>query len=76
MNLTANEINAKLDELEVQFEENRKKLHRLAEQNRRGILEYDRLLNENLYINERIRELLTELWRLQENNGMNIASDL
>ena len=76
MNLTANEINAKLDELEVQFEENRKKLHRLAEQNRRGILEYDRLLDENLFINERIRELLTKLWRLQENKDANIAGDL
>lgn len=76
MNLTANEINAKLDELEVQFEENRKKLHRLAEHNRRGILEYDRLLNENLYINERIRDMLTKLWKLQENNETHIAGDL
>lgn len=76
MNLTANEINAKLDELEAQFEVNRKKLHILTEQNRRGILEYDRLLDENLFINERIRELLTKLWRLQENKDANIAGDL
>ncbi len=76
MNLTATEINAKLDDLEEQFEENRKKLHRLAEQNRRGILEYDRLLNENLFINERIREMLTKLWNLQENNETHIAGDL
>ena len=76
MNLTATEINAKLDELEVQFEENRKKLLRLAEQNRRGILEYDRLLDENLFINERIREMLSKLWKLQENNETNIAGDL
>ena len=76
MNLTAAEINARLDELEARFEVNRKKLLRLAEQNRRGILEYDRLLDENLFINERIRELLTKLWDLQENNVMNIAGDL
>ena len=60
------EIDAELDRLEVEFEKNRKEMQRLAAANKRARDRYSDLLNANHDINDRIRALLEERWKLEQ----------
>lgn len=60
------EIDAELDRLEVEFEKNRKEMQRLAAVNKRTSDRYSDLLNANHDINDRIRALLEERWKLEQ----------
>lgn len=57
-------INAEIDHLEVTFEENRREMLRLADDNKRTSVRYGELLEDNHRINERIRTLLKQMWKL------------
>ena len=57
-------INAEIDRLEATFEENRREMLRLADDNKRTSGRYGELLNDNHRINERIRTLLEQIWKL------------
>lgn len=59
-------IDAELDYLEVEFEKNRKEMHRLVDENRRACNRYDELMNANHGINNRILTLLAERWESEE----------
>ena len=60
------DLNKRIDLLEEEFEYNRRQMHMLADDNRRGTSDYDALLERNLRINEEIRCLLAEMWELYE----------
>lgn len=57
-------INAEIDRLETAFEENRREMLRLADNNKRTSGRYGELLEDNHRINERIRTLLKQMWKL------------
>lgn len=57
-------INAEIDRLETAFEENRREMLRLADDNKRTSGRYGELLEDNHRINERIRTLLKQMWKL------------
>lgn len=57
-------INAEIDRLETAFEENRREMLRLADNNKRTSGRYEELLEDNHRINERIRTLLEQMWKL------------
>lgn len=57
-------INAEIDHLEAIFEENRREMLRLADNNKRTSGRYGELLENNHRINERIRTLLEQMWKL------------
>lgn len=57
-------INAEIDHLEATFEENRREMLRLADDNKRTSGRYGELLEDNHRINERIRTLLKQMWKL------------
>lgn len=57
-------INAEIDHLEAIFEENRREMLRLADDNKRTSGRYGELLEDNHRINERIRTLLEQMWKL------------
>lgn len=57
-------INAEIDRLEAIFEENRREMLRLADDNKRTSGRYGELLENNHRINERIRTLLKQMWKL------------
>lgn len=57
-------INAEIDRLEATFEENRREMLRLADDNKRMSGRYGELLEDNHRINERIRALLKQMWKL------------
>lgn len=57
-------INAEIDHLEATFEENRREILRLADDNKRTSSRYGELLEDNHRINERIRTLLEQMWKL------------
>ena len=60
------DLNKRIDLLEEEFEYNRRQMHMLADDNRRGTSDYDALLERNLRINNEIRGLLAEMWKLEE----------
>lgn len=57
-------INAEIDHLEATFEENRREMLRLADENKRMNGRYRELLEDNHRINDRIRTLLEQMWKL------------
>ena len=57
-------LNAEIDRLEATFEENRREMLRLADDNKRTSVRYGELLEDNHRINERIRTLLEQMWKL------------
>ena len=57
-------INAEIDHLEATFEENRREMLRLADDNKRTSGRYGELLEDNHRINERIHTLLEQMWKL------------
>lgn len=57
-------INAEIDRLEASFDRNRQEMLRLAAENKRMSGRYGELLEDNHRINDRIRTLLEQLWRL------------
>nr|DAO74602.1 MAG TPA: cell division protein [Caudoviricetes sp.] len=59
-------IDAEIDRLEAAFEKNRQEMLRLADENKRTSGRYGELLEDNHRINDRIRTLLEQLWKLDE----------
>lgn len=57
-------INAEIDRLEATFEKNRREILRLADDNKRTSGRCGELLEDNHRINERIRTLLEQMWKL------------
>ena len=57
-------INAEIDHLEATFEENRREMLQLVDENKRMSGRYGDLLEDNHRINERIRTLLKQMWKL------------
>ena len=57
-------IDAEIDRLETTFEKNRREMLRLADDNKRTSGRYGELLEDNHRINERIRTLLKQMWKL------------
>lgn len=57
-------LDAEIDRLEATFEENRREMLRLADDNKRTSGRYGELLEDNHRINERIRTLLEQMWKL------------
>lgn len=57
-------LDAEIDRLEATFEENRREMLRLADDNKRTSGRYGELLEDNRRINERIRTLLEQMWKL------------
>ena len=66
MNRRINQIHKQLDRLERDFMFNSNRMRELSNENRRGSSEYWRLHEECKGINDHIRELLNELWKLQD----------
>ena len=66
MHIKIKELNKRIDLLEEEFEYNRRQMQVLADDNRRGTSDYDALLERNLRINDEIRGLLAEMWKLEE----------
>lgn len=66
MHIKIKELNKRIDLLEEEFEYNRRQMQVLADDNRRGTSDYDALLERNLRINDEIRCLLAEMWKLEE----------
>lgn len=66
MHIKIKELNKRIDLLEEKFEYNRRQMQVLADDNRRGTSDYDALLERNLRINNEIRGLLAEMWKLEE----------
>ena len=66
MKTRINQIHKQLDRLERDFMFNSNRMQDLANENRRGSSEYWRLHEECKSINDTIRELLQELWKLQD----------
>ena len=57
-------IDAEIDRLEVTFEKNRREMLQLADENKRMSGRYGELLEDNHRINDRIRTLLEQTWKL------------
>ena len=57
-------LDAEIDRLEATFEENRREMLRLADDNKRTSVRYGELLEDNHRINEQIRTLLEQMWKL------------
>lgn len=57
-------IDTEIDRLEVTFEKNRREMLQLADENKRMSGRYGELLEDNHRINERIRTLLKQMWKL------------
>ena len=57
-------IDAEIDLLEVTFEKNRREMLQLADENKRMSGRYGELLEDNHRINDRIRTLLEQMWKL------------
>ena len=57
-------LNAEIDHLEATFEENRREMLQLVDENKRMSGRYGELLEDNHRINERIRTLLKQMWKL------------
>lgn len=57
-------IDAEIDRLEATFEKNRREMLRLADENKRTSGRYGELLEDNHRINDRIRTLLEQMWKL------------
>ena len=66
MHIKIKELNKRIDLLEEEFEYNRRQMHMLADDNHRGTSDYDALLERNQRINDEIRGLLAEMWKLEE----------
>lgn len=66
MNRKINQIHKQLDHLERDFMFNSNRMKELSNEGRLGSSEYWRLHEECKGINDRIRELLNELWKLQD----------
>ena len=66
MHTKIKKLNKRIDLLEEEFEYNRRQMQVLADDNRRGTSDYDALLERNLRINNEIRGLLAEMWKLEE----------
>ena len=66
MHIKIKELNKRIDLLEEEFEYNRRQMQVLADDNRRGTSDYDALLERNQRINDEIRGLLAEMWKLEE----------
>ena len=66
MKTRINQIHKQLDRLERDFMFNSNRMQELANENRRGRSEYWRIHRESVAINDTIRELLQELWKLQD----------
>ena len=58
-------IDAEIDRLEVTFEKNRREMLQLADENKRMSGRYGELLEDNHRINDRIRTLLEQMWKLE-----------
>lgn len=59
-------INAEIDRLEATFEKNRREMLLLADENKRMSGRYGELLEDNHRINDRIRTLLEQMWKLDK----------
>lgn len=57
-------IDTEIDRLEVTFEKNRREMLQLADENKRMSGRYGELLEDNHRINDRIRTLLEQMWKL------------
>ena len=57
-------IDAEIDRLEVTFEKNRREMLQLADENKRMSGRYGELLEDNHRINDSIRTLLEQMWKL------------
>lgn len=57
-------IDAEIDRLEITFEKNRREMLRLADENKRMSGRYGELLEDNHRINDKIRTLLEQMWKL------------
>lgn len=57
-------IDAEIDCLEVTFEKNRREMLQLVDENKRMSGRYGELLEDNHRINDRIRTLLEQIWKL------------
>ena len=57
-------IDAEIDRLEATFEKNRREMHQLADENKRMSDRYGELLEDNHRINDSIRTLLEQMWKL------------
>lgn len=57
-------IDAEIDRLEVTFEKNRREMLQLADENKRMSGRYGELLGDNHRVNDRIRTLLEQMWKL------------
>ena len=66
MKTRINQIHKQLDRLERDFMFNSNRMKELSNENRRGSSEYWRLHEECKDINDKIRELLEDLWKLQD----------
>ena len=66
MHIKIKELNKRIDLLEEEFEYNHRQMHMLADDNHRGTSDYDALLERNQRINDEIRGLLAEMWKLEE----------
>lgn len=57
-------IDAEIDRLEATFEKNRREMHQLTDENKRMSDRYGELLEDNHRINDCIRTLLEQMWKL------------
>lgn len=57
-------IDAEIDRLETTFEKNRREMLQLVDENKRMSGRYGELLEDNHRINDRIRTLLEQMWKL------------
>lgn len=57
-------IDAEIDRLEATFEKNRREMLQLIDENKRMSGRYGELLEDNHRINDRIRTLLEQMWKL------------
>lgn len=57
-------IDAEIDHLETTFEKNRREMLQLVDENKRMSGRYGELLEDNHRINDRIRTLLEQMWKL------------
>ena len=59
-------IDRQLDRLEAEFLCNSNRMKSLSDEGMRGCSEYWRIHRESVAINDQIRDLLQELWKLQD----------
>ena len=60
------QIHKQLDRLEREFLCNSNRMKSLSDEGMRGCSEYCRIHREGVAINDQIRDLLQELWKLQD----------